>query len=256
MRASASPAASDYTFRMSTISRFAVASSLVLSSVALVVALRGASSQEAVANPIFSSDLGPADALLLNTEAGKDPLRVAAKDGRIAWGDRATNRAWSVASVNIDTVMKKLLDGASYSEARKEINDKTTAEEGDFQKRLEAIKAKYPTAENAPPPPEAQQEVMALQREYQAWMESARRREEKLGAEQFEQAYRELVAAVETIAEKESIDLVFRFYPTAEPFKSERMGEALSQIQSRTFLKYPASIDITPEVMKALNLSE
>jgi Skp family chaperone for outer membrane proteins len=34
------------------------------------------------------------------------------------------------------------------------------------------------------------------------------------------------------------------------------MGEALSQIQSRVFLKYPEAIDITPEVMKALNLSE
>ena len=77
-----------------------------------------------------------------------------------------------------------------------------------------------------------------------------------MGAEQFERAYRELVAAVETVAEKESIDLVYRFYPTAKPFETERMGEALSQIQSRVFLKYPEAIDITPEVMKALNLSE
>ncbi|MEY3141713.1 MAG: hypothetical protein RLY21_206 [Planctomycetota bacterium] len=241
---------------MSKISRLAVASSFILSSVALAIALRGAPSQQAVADPIFASDLGPADALLLNTEAGKDPLRVASKDGRIAWGDRATNRVWSVASVDIDTVMKKLLDRESYQDARKELEEKTQAEEGEFEKRLEAIKAKYPMAENAPPPPEAQQEVMALQREYQMWMESARRRGEKLGAEQFEQAYRELVAAVETVSDKESIDLVFRFYPTAEPFKSERTGEALSQIQSRTFLKYPASIDITSDVMKALNLSE
>jgi Skp family chaperone for outer membrane proteins len=241
---------------MSKTSRLAIASSFVLSSVALAVALRGAPSQEATAGPIFASDLGPADALLLNTETGKDPLRVAAKDGRISWGDRATNRVWSVASVDIDTVMKNLLDRPSYLDARKELDEKTRGEEGEFQKRLEAIKAKYPTAENAPPPAEAQQEVMALQREYQGWMETVRRSGDKLGAEQFEQAYRELVSAVETVADKESIDLVFRFYPTAEPFKSERTGEALSQIQSRTFLKYPASIDITPEVMKALNLSE
>jgi len=241
---------------MSKLSRLAVASSFVLSSVALALALRGAPSREAFATADFASDLGPADALLLNTEAGKDPLRVASKDGRIAWGDRATNRVWSVASVDIDKVMKKILEGSSYVTPRNEATEKAKAEEAEFQKRLEAIQAKYPVAENAPPPPEAQQEVMALQREYQGWLESTRRRDEKLGAEQFEQAYRELVAAVETVADKESIDLVFRFYPTADPFKSERMGEALSQIQSRTFLKYPASIDITPEVMKALNLSE
>lgn len=241
---------------MSNLSRFAVASSLVLSSLALALALRGAPSQQAFAIPDFLSDLGPADALLLNTDAGKDPLRIASKDGRIAWGDRATNRVWSVASVDIDKVMKKILEGSSYANPRSEATEKAKTEEAEFQKRLEAIQSKYPVAENAPPPPEAQQEVMALQREYQGWLESMRRRDEKMGAEQFEQAYRELVAAVETVADKESIDLVFRFYPTAEPFKSERMGEALSQIQSRTFLKYPESIDITPEVMKALNLSE
>jgi Skp family chaperone for outer membrane proteins len=241
---------------MSKFSRLAVASSLLLSSAAIAIALRGAPSQQAIAGAIPASDLGPADALLLNTEAGKDPLRIAAKDGHIAWGDRATNRVWSVASVDIDKVMKKILEGASYTELRNEASEKGKAEEAEFQKRLEAIKEKYPVTEGQMPPAEAQQEVMALQREYQAWMESARRREEKLFAEQFEQAYRELVAAVETIAEKESIDLVFRFHPTAEPFKSERMVEALSQIQSRTFLKYPASIDITSEVMKVLNLSE
>ena len=103
---------------MSKISRLAVASSFVLSSVALALALRGAPSQHAYANPLFAGDLGPADALFLNTEAGKDPLRIAAKDGRISWGDRATNRVWSVASVDIDTVMKKILEGASYVEPR------------------------------------------------------------------------------------------------------------------------------------------
>jgi hypothetical protein len=240
---------------MSKISRLAVASSFVLSSVALALALRGAPSQHAYANPLFAGDLGPADALFLNTEAGKDPLRIAAKDGRISWGDRATNRVWSVASVDIDTVMKKILEGASYVEPRNEATEKAKAEEAEFQARFEAIKAKYQVADNAPPPQEAQQEVMALQREYQGWLEGVRRRDDKLGAEQFEQAYRELVVAVEAVAEKESIDLVFRFYPTATPFKSERMGEALSQIQSRVFLKYPESIDITAEVMKALNLA-
>lgn len=241
---------------MSKISRLAIASSFFLSALALAVALRGSPSQEAVAGPLLSSDLGPADGLMLNTSQGKDPLRVVAKDGRISWGDRATNRVWSVAAVDIDKVMKKILEGASYADPRKEMNEKAKGEEEEFQKRFEAIKAKYPVAEGQMPPAEAQQEIRALQQEYQAWFESARRRDEKMSAEQFERAYRELVAAVETVSEKESIDLVFRFYPTSDPFKSERIGEALSQIQSRTFLKYPSTIDITSDVMKALNLSE
>lgn len=203
-----------------------------------------------------SNDLGPADGLLLATEAGKDPMRVHAKDGRIAWGDRSTNRVWSVASVDIDRVMKKIFDGASYVEKRREAQESAKTEEAEFNKRAEDLRAKYQPAEGSAPPPEAQREMAMLQQEYNKWLEGMRARDEKIAAEQFEQAYRELVAAVEAVSEKESIDLVFRFYPTDEPFKANRAGEALAQIQARTFLKYPASIDITADVMKVLNLSE
>jgi len=236
--------------------RFLVATSLVLSAAALVVALRGPAPQVAVAGAPIANDLGPADALLLSTEAGKDALRVAAKDGRIAWGDRATNRAWSMAAVDIDKVMKRILAGKSYDERRKEEQDKANAEEAEFNKKLEDLRAKYPLAEGAAPPPEAQQEFGMLQQQYSQWLEGVRRRGEKMSSEQFEQAYRELIAAVETVAEKESIDLVYRFYPTASPFGSERMSDTLSQIQARVFLKYPESIDITEEVLKVLNLAE
>ena len=241
---------------MSRLSRLAVVTSLVLSTAAVAIAWRGSPSQQAIAGAVPRNDLGPADSLLLTTESGKDPLRISVKDGHIAWGDRSTNRVCSVASVDIDKVMKKILEGASYTDPRTEATEKAKAEEVEFQTRLQAIQERYPVADGAPPPQEAQQAVMALQREYQNWLEGVRRRDEKMGAEQFERAYRELVAAVETVAEKESIDLVYRFYPTAKPFETERMGEALSQIQSRVFLKYPEAIDITPEVMKALNLSE
>jgi Skp family chaperone for outer membrane proteins len=241
---------------MTPLSRFLVAGSFVLSLSAFVLAYRGAPSSLAVAGAPVPSDLGPAEGLLLGEKGKDEPVRVTIADGRIAWGDRSTNRVWSVAAVDIDTVMKKILEGSSYMDARREAQEGAQAEEAEFNKRLAAIRERFSLTENAPPPPEAQQELMALQQEYQRWLEGVRRRDEKLGAEQFEQGYRELVAAVETVSEKESIDIVFRFYPTAREFKAERMGEALSQIQARTFLKYPEAIDITPEVMKALNLSE
>jgi len=233
--------------------------SLVLSTAALIVALRGGSGpvgEPAYASAPWRSDLGPADALLLTAPGAKDPLRVHAADGHLAWGDRSTNRAWSIGSVDIDAVMKKLFAQPSYSDKRQESQDAAKSEEADFNRRLEELKAKYPLAEGAQPPEEAQREFAMLQQEYNRWLETVRQRDEKMAAEQFEQAYRELVAAVETVCEEESIDLVFRFYPTAKPFEAVRVGEALAQIQARTFLKYPPSVDITPDVMKALNLSE
>lgn len=236
--------------------RLLVVASLAVSLVALAIAFRGPAGQQAIASAPLASDLGPADALLLNTEAGKDPLRLAAKDGRLAWSDRSTSRAWSVACVHIDRVLRAILRGASYEEKRREAQEAAKTEEAEFNRRLEELKAKFPAAEGAPPPPEAREAVAALQQEYSRWLEGVRRRDERIAAEQFETAYRELIAAVDAVAEKEQIDVVYRFVPTSDPFEVDEMGEAVGQIQARTFLKYPEAMDITPEVMKALNLAD
>ncbi len=205
----------------------------------------------------LAADIGPADGVLLNSAAGKDPLRVHAKDARIAWGERGTSRVWSVAAVDIDRVMKAILRGSSYEEGRREAQESAKAEEAAFNRRLDELRARYPMpTDGSPPPSEAQQAMAELQQQYSQWLDGVRRRDEKLAAEQFESAYRELVVAVEAVAEKEEIDIVHRFMPTAAPFKVDRTVEAIGQIQARAFLKYPESIDITPEVMKALNLSE
>ncbi len=240
---------------MQNLTRAGVLLSLVLSTGAFIASVSGISTPQAVAGAPRANDLGPADALLLGTGAGKDPLRIAAKDGRVSWGDRATDRAWSVAAVDVDTVMRKLLDAPSFADVRKEAQEKAQAEEAEFEKRAQDIQTKAPTDGSAPSP-EIQMEWGKLQEDYGAWLETTRAATEKLSAEQFEQAYRELVAAVETVSDKESIDVVLRFRPTAKPFEVERAGDAIVQIQSRTLLKYPESIDITPEVMKILNISE
>lgn len=254
--------ASEYTRGMKRMHTFALALSVACSvaalCIALTVAFGGSSGSVAHATWKPSSDLGPTDGVLFVTEPGKDPLRMAVKDGRLAWGDRSTSKVWSVASVDIDRVMKKIFDGASYVEQRREAQESAKTEEAEFNKRAEDLRAKYQGAEAAggAVPPEAQREMAMLRQEYEKWVDGVRMRDEKIAAEQFEQAYRELVAAVEAVAEKESIDLVFRFFPTNEPFKATRAGEALAQIQARAFLKYPAAMDITSDVMKVLNLSE
>ena len=235
--------------------RLLVVGSLALSAAALTVALCGSPTPIAVGAGSWLSDLGPADAVLFTAETGKDPLRVTAKDGRLAWGDRSTNRVWSVAAVDVDRIMKKVLDGASYLEKRNEMKDKLEKGDASFEKRAKEIEEKYPIPQGGQPPIEGQQAFQQLQQEYRAFREGIAAEGEKLNADQFESAYRELVAAVETISEKESIDLVFRFAPTSEAFDAKGSGEAILKIRERTFLKYPTQVDITEDVLKALNLS-
>jgi len=239
---------------MQRIDRLVVSGSLAFSLVALAVAWSGPTTPVAVGGAPFNADLGPADALLLADGGGKDPLRVASKDGRIAWGDRGTSRAWSVAAVDVDKVMKKILEGSSYSVKRDEMREKLEKTEAEFEKRAAEIQSKFPIPPGGQPPAEGQQAFRQLEQEYRAFQESFTAETQKLTADQFESAYRELVVAVESVADKESIDLVYRFATTADPFEAKTSGEAVDRIRARTFLKYPAQIDITEDVMKALNL--
>ena len=74
-------------------------------------------------------------------------------------------------------------------------------------------------------------------------------------ADQVEKAYRELTTAVDVVCDRRKIDLVYRFIPSITPFESQDLGNAMIQVQARTFLRAPESIDLTADVMKELNLT-
>jgi hypothetical protein len=88
------------------------------------------------------------------------------------------------------------------------------------------------------------------------WQQSALQRTGKLDADQLERAYRELVAAVEIVADRRGIDMVYRFIPTGEPFEAENPEQAMMAIRLRDALRYPTELDITADVMEELHLEE
>jgi hypothetical protein len=76
----------------------------------------------------------------------------------------------------------------------------------------------------------------------------------QLQAEQLERSYRDLIEAVEVVADKAQIDVVYRYIPTSEPFMNSSVEQAMLQIQMRPFLRYPDSIDLTTKVLEELDL--
>jgi hypothetical protein len=76
----------------------------------------------------------------------------------------------------------------------------------------------------------------------------------RLAAGQIERAYRDLIAAVEVVAERRRIDLVFRFIPTDNEFQAISPPQAYTGIHARIALKYPPGLDVTDEVMEELAL--
>ena len=102
--------------------------------------------------------------------------------------------------------------------------------------------------------PEAQGRMQALMQEYQQFNQLSRGRITQLESRQLERSYRELIEATEIVADRRSIDFVFRFIPTAKSFDTQNAEQAMLQIQLRTFLKYPESVDITDLVIEELDL--
>lgn len=213
------------------------------------------------ADPAGPADLGPADALLLSdanpARGGAKELRVKADRGRIAWSDRDTARAWSIGAVHVDRAMKSILAKSGYQSRRDELDGEARTQDEDFAKRFEELRQRYANVDpQSPNWAEANESLERLRSEYMTWRDGSMRIREKFFAEQIEEGYRELVAAVEIVAERREVDIVIRFMPTGDPFEADTLMTAREQVLGRTFLEYPDAIDLTADVLRELGIND
>lgn len=208
----------------------------------------------ATANETPAKDtLGPADELLLKGKDGE--LTIMNGDGRIAWNEDDTSRAWSAATVNLTQLMPEILKRESYAEELSEMENMAREQNSNFEEQFKALQDEYgEIGPDDPKFPEAQQRAQALMTKYNEWQQGTLQIRGKKVAEQIERAYREVVEAVEVVAENQKIDMVYRFIPTSEEFVADSPEAASEQIRLRTFLRYPEEIDITGAVREELGL--
>lgn len=196
--------------------------------------------------------LGPADELVLS---GASDLVVRNQDGRIGWGERPTDRAWSLGAVHIDRVIKALLQSEAYLGERNDLETELIELDAEFNERAEALQEEYAdVTEGDPEFPEAQERSQRMMQEYQQFAQAAQARMGQLQTEQLERGYRELVEAVEVVSDRQDLDIVIRFIPTAESFGTNLVEQAMLQIQLRTLLRYPDALDITEDILEELAL--
>ena len=226
-----------------------------LAGVAAFALLRGAERPAVAVTVPAPDDLGPADALILK---GKDAnLQLRNAEGRLAFGEQPTARAWSVGAVNSDKIMKLLLKSERFEDERKRLEEQAKGKDEDFRKRYTELEAKYKDLD--PKSPDFEQgraEVEGFFKEVESWRKEIGEKLSKLQAEQIEKAYREMTAAVDVVADRTKVDVVLRFVPTAQQFECNSPADAMLAVQVRTFLHYPEAIDITPELLKELSLKE
>tara|TARA_B100001059_G_C17619622_1_gene468819 strand:+ start:122 stop:832 length:711 start_codon:yes stop_codon:yes gene_type:complete len=227
---------------------------IVLALVAATAALLRPEPATSIADPTNpgAEALGPAASLELE---GEKPLVIRNSDGRIAWNDEATSRAWSIGAVHIDRIIKEMIQSEVYSGERQDLESELRELDSEFSDRQMAIQNEFgDIGEDDPNFPEAQSRMQGLMQEYQQFAQMAQGRMAQLQAEQLERSYRDLIEAVEVVADKAEIDLVYRYIPTSEPFMNSSVEQAMLQIQMRPFLRYPDSIDLTTRVLEELDL--
>ena len=202
-------------------------------------------------------ELGPAQSLTLQGEAEAKDIVLRNRSGRLAWGEAPCDRAYSVGYVYIGKVLNQLMKSEAFEEERQPLMEELQETEAEYRQRLDGIQKRLreldPNSEEARA---TYEQGSSVYEEFMNWQQSALRRSGKLDAEQLERAYRELVAAVEIVADRKGIDTVYRFIPTSEPFEAENPEQAMMAIRLRDALRYPEELDITADVMEELHLEE
>ena len=203
--------------------------------------------------PRPADQLGPADEVLLRGEAGD--LTLSNAKGRIAFGTRPTERVWSIGAVNVPRLLSSLMEADRFGEARTELQEEAGEQNATYEARFEAFQEEHAdVTPESPEFPRIQAEFQQMMKEYQNWQQGTMAIRQKLGAEQIEAAYRELIEAVDIVAERRGIDIVTRFVPTGDPFQADTMDLAGEEVRRRGFLRYPDQIDITEAVAEELGL--
>lgn len=202
--------------------------------------------------------LGPAAAIDL-TSGKQTSLRLHVEEDRLAWGDLPQQRVYSTGYVHIGKVLSALLQGASFVEEKENLQQELLNAQERIISGLERVQDRMDSL--SPDDSEYQevaQEGQALLQERERFMQQANGAHAMLAAEHVERAYRELVDAVNVVADRMEIDVVERFIPTDDSFEvppgPQALNAAMLQIRLRALLRYPESSDITDEVLEELGL--
>lgn len=197
--------------------------------------------------------LGPADRLVLLRD-GKE-IDVTATANGISWGTEPTARAWSLGAVDVPSLLGALMDSERFADDRASFQEEVETQGREFEERFEAFRDEF--GELKPEDPDfarAQGTWEAMRQEFNQWQQGTMAIQQKLAAEQVETAYRELVEAVDIVAERSGVEIVLRFVPVDDPFETESLDLASEQVRRRLMIRYPDAIDLTSKVERELGL--
>lgn len=229
---------------------------LALSQIVMILSTRAGSAAWAGARTLLD-ELGPATALTLVDEddADGDDVVLRNKDGKLSFGESPHATAHSVGFVHVGKIMGPLMESRTMLDARERLDEELADKDEEFRSRMQDFEEEHRgVTPESPNFDDVRDQYRALLEEFQRWqMEKAGRRE-KLLAGQIEQAYRDVVAAVDVVADRDDIDLVYRFIPAENEFETDSPAAAYDAIRARVAIKHPDGLDLTDQVLEELDL--
>jgi Skp family chaperone for outer membrane proteins len=212
-----------------------------------------------VTSSLISNDetgkLGPTDALILSGE--KDDLTISNKDGRMSWGEEKTATTWSVGFMETGKALKQLLKAEHFKETREDLNLEIEDNISETREALESITEEAKTL--TPDDPSfagVRQQWQQLYDQFQRMQQLGADARGALYAEQMQESYKEIIEAVNVVAERMNIDMVLRFIPPDDEFEQGNPDSIIMQIRLRSALRTPKGLDITDEVLAELGLDD
>lgn len=207
---------------------------------------------------IQAPKLGPASSLTLEN-AQAESLVVQVVDKRLSWGDSPQKRVYSIGYVHIGKALSELLKGESFVEEKESLLEDVQDAQQSLLDALQSVQERMQglTPEDAEFE-SISKEGQGLLQQRDRLIQQATAAKATLFAEQVERAYRELVDAINVVADRLDIDMVHRFIPTDDPFEIQpglgAFQAAMLQIRLRSVLRYPEDIDITSDVLEELGI--
>ncbi len=212
-----------------------------------------------VSTSLMSNDdtgvLGPADSVVLSGD--DSDVTITNSEGRISWGEKKTSTVWSIGFMETGKALSQLMKADHFKEERVDLNAEIKDNLSDTQSALEAITEEAKALEpDDPSTRKIRQRWQQLYDEFQHLQKLAADARGALMAQQMENSYKEIVEAVNVVAERLDIDMVLRFIPPDGEFEQGNPDSTIMQIRLRSALRLPEGIDITDEVLAELGLDD
>jgi Skp family chaperone for outer membrane proteins len=195
---------------------------------------------------------GPFDSITL---AGKKDLTLKNVDDHISWGDEKANTVWSIGFMETGKALSQMLQADHFLDARNELDEELKEQISDARELMESLQEEGQTLDpESPEVPSFRQRWESAYGEFQKMQQLVAEARATLMAEQMQEAYNEILEAVNVVSQRMSIDMVLRFIPPDGEFEQTTPDATIMQIRLRTALRLPEGIDITDDVLSELGL--